>query len=115
MSAVFAEREISVANGTQGFVRVYQPEQDDLCWVCRLHFAWNGAERQQSIYGEDGFQALMLAIQIVPNFIETSDAHKAGTLKVFDRVLSDRDPQDADNRTFLEQFFSVKTFTGSVQ
>lgn len=115
MNTVFVEREISVANGANGFVRVYQPEPDDRCWVCRVHFAWDGAEKQQDIYGEDGFQALMLAIQIVPTFIEISTAYKAGTLKVFDCVLGDRDPNDPDNRTYLEQFFSVKTFTGSVQ
>ena len=106
MSAVIAERVLT-ANGEPLFIRVFQPRVDDTSngtWACDYEISGAGADISAAMYGVDSYQALMLTLQIIPTFIETSDAFKAGAVSWLDRPLT----KDSSDPFSIEQVFDLK-------
>jgi len=91
MSAVVAERELDYfgAEGRQaGVVQLFAPEPDDGCWHCDYRIAWPGYERTFGILGEDCWQALHLAMHVVPSAIFATDDFKSGRIGVWGGKLN---------------------------
>lgn len=107
MSAVIAERQLS-ANGEPLLIRVFQPRLDDSSsgtWACDYEISGADLDLSAAMYGVDSYQALMLTMQIIPSFIETSEAFKAGKIAWLDRPLTD----DSSDPFSIEQVFELKT------
>jgi hypothetical protein len=115
MSGVIAERQVTLAGGGAGFVRMYQPQPDRGAHFCELHLAWPGFEQRQKIYGEDSWQCVMLALGITPLFISLTEDFKAGRLTVFDTPLHGQLPNDPESQSALAAFFDVKPHIRDVQ
>jgi hypothetical protein len=62
----------------RGVVQVFSPEPDDRAWRCAYRIAWPGYERTSRVLGEDAWQALQLAMKIVPSMISSTDDFKNG-------------------------------------
>jgi len=87
MTPLIAERALTIDRPDgrqQGFVRLHAPEQRDASYWCTIHISWPGFEQETSIGGADSYQALILAMKIVPTLIAISDDFKAGHLHEFD-------------------------------
>jgi len=115
MNAVIAERQVTLVDGSSGFVRMDQPQEDRGAHFCELHLAWPGFEQRQKVFGEDSWQSVMLAIGITPLFISLTEDFKSGRLKVFDTPLHSQLPDDPDGRSALAAFFDIKPHNRDVQ
>ena len=83
MSAIIAQRDLQVVgeNGIEhGFVRLHAPEERDGAFWCAVHLKLPCLEQNIPIAGADSYQALVLAMQFVPNLVSFSDAFRAGRL-----------------------------------
>jgi hypothetical protein len=87
MSVVIAERALQVhgqEGSKPGFVRLYAPQparnEPDSEWICEYHLCWPGHEERYGICGVDSYQALLLAMKLVPTLISISADFKAGRL-----------------------------------
>ncbi len=83
MSVVIAERALEYFgdDGVQpGFARVCLPFDEGRNWRCDYHLAWPGYDYKRYACGEDSWQALQLAMQIIPVQISISEAFKSGQL-----------------------------------
>jgi hypothetical protein len=90
MSALVAERGLDYLGGesvSEAFVRIYAPEDEGDSWRCAYHVSWPGFNRQSRSYGHDSWQALQLAMQIVPVEISATEDFKEGRLGVFGTPL----------------------------
>ncbi len=106
MSVMIAERQLS-ANGTPLLIRVFQPRMDDSStgtWACDYQVTGADLNLSAAMYGVDSYQALMLTMQIIPSFIETSEAFKAGKITWLDRQLTN----DNSDPFSIEQVFALK-------
>jgi len=86
MTNAFVERSIeclSDGNWQSGAIKVFQPHKTSQGWTCRYEISWPGESRSNEIHGVDGFQALELAMRMVPTEIATSDAFKKSQLRLF--------------------------------
>lgn len=91
MSAIFVEREIECATAAgmvKGLIQIFRPEPDAQDWRCDYALRWAGFEKKFYALGVDAFQALQLAMSIVPVQIETSDDFKAGRLRFLEKPLT---------------------------
>ena len=98
MSTVIAERAVEIEeNGAliPGSVQVYAPElhpDDDEgpeYWKCQIALNFGAYQRSSYVGGVDAFQALLLALKLVPSEIEISPAFRAGTLRLWGDPLTD--------------------------
>jgi len=78
----FGEEERSKAS-----VRVFEPKRDGNAWRCQYRMSWPGYKRTFGAMGEDRWQALHMAMHIVPSAIFATDDFKAGRIGVFGRKL----------------------------
>ena len=81
---VIAERTLDYfgdAGIEPGFVRLFAPfRHDEGYWRCDYHLSWPGYEYKFYAGGEDAWQALQCAMQIIPVHIAVSDAFKTGRI-----------------------------------
>jgi hypothetical protein len=106
MSTVIAQRQLR-ANGEPLLIRVFQPRLDDSStgtWACDYEVSGADLNLSAAMYGVDSYQALMLTMQIIPSFIETSAAFKAGKITWLDRQLTD----DSSDPFSIGQVFALK-------
>ena len=66
-------------------VRLFQPEDDGGMWICRYEIDWPHQKRSYFAGGYDGFQALILALQMIGVEVHLSAYHEAGSLKWSER------------------------------
>ena len=90
MNIVIAERELML-DGEPLMVRLFAPRLDEEhgngTWACDFQISWRTEQKRTTIYGVDSYQALVLAMRIIPTMIEASDAVKAGRLSWLDHPL----------------------------
>ncbi|WP_020177870.1 hypothetical protein [Methylopila sp. M107] len=83
MSTVIAERVLRIVNddGERDVViRLFRPEEDDGFWRCAYEIGWPEGARVFYGGGQDAFQAIQLAMQMIGAELYTSEHHKAATL-----------------------------------
>ena len=98
MGTVFVEREIECATAeglVKGFIRIFHPEPDQDDWRCRYALKWADFEKKFYTMGVDEFQALQLAMSIVPVEIKSSGDFKAGRLRLLEQPLTNDNLKDA--------------------
>ncbi|MGL5136323.1 MAG: DUF6968 family protein [Beijerinckiaceae bacterium] len=61
-------------------VRLYAPVPSENDWSCRYEIVWPEGLRSWQIYGVDGMQALILALQCIGSEIYASKHHASGAL-----------------------------------
>jgi hypothetical protein len=90
---VIAERVLDYfgdAGMERGFARVLLPYDEGQNWRCDYELSWPGYQRKFGACGEDSWQALQLAMQIIPVKISVTDDFKAGRLGWFgNRMTTD--------------------------
>jgi hypothetical protein len=90
--APFVERRFDL-DGGELIVRFYTPANaPNGGFQCRWSIAWPEREVRRHAYGEDGVQALMLAMRIVHSELVDSDAYKAGRLTLWNQADLDLPP-----------------------
>lgn len=106
MSIVIARREVEVKQMKEfvpGSVEVLSPEfhpEDEnggAFWKCSYRLDFDDEQLDQYTCGEDSFQALQLALGILPTMIESSSKFRSGDLYLWGEPLRDTD-----------RFFSVQ-------
>ncbi|MGE0739925.1 MAG: hypothetical protein AB7O98_01180 [Hyphomonadaceae bacterium] len=83
MTAAIVERAIDYfgeAGVEAGAVRVFAPQPDQNDWRCEYQISWPGYDRSKYAMGVDPWQALQLAMFIVPSTISATDDFKAGRI-----------------------------------
>ncbi len=94
MTAMIVERQLDYFGESgveRGFVRVFEPQPDQDDWRCNYQLTWPGYERTRYAMGIDPWQALQLAMRIIPTMISTSDAFKAGRLGIWGEAFASED------------------------
>tara|TARA_R110001606_G_scaffold97275_1_gene215035 strand:+ start:213 stop:536 length:324 start_codon:yes stop_codon:yes gene_type:complete len=97
MDAVFVEREVECATDSgsvKGFIRVFKPMPDQNDWRCDYALKWADFEKRFYAMGVDAFQALQLAMSIVPAHVGMSADFKAGRLRFLEEPLTDMNLRD---------------------
>jgi hypothetical protein len=69
-------------------VRVFEPKRDGNAWRCKYRISWPGYERTFAAMGEDRWQALHLAMHIVPSTIFATDDFKKGRIGLWGERLN---------------------------
>lgn len=80
---VIATRVLSLDTGNKEIavpVRLHAPEREGRAWTCVFEIGWPEGQTRISAHGEDAFQALIVALQMIAINLYTSDHHKAGRL-----------------------------------
>jgi hypothetical protein len=85
---LIAEREVQLDSAELGSIRLFAPRVVDNVWRCRYEISWPGFSRQADIAGEDSWQALQLAVELIPVEISVSETFKDGRLHVFGEPLT---------------------------
>ena len=69
-----ARRELGVRDSAEIVtVELGRPYEDNGPYGCPLRISFRDCRIEQVIFGEDGFQALILALKIIPTFLEHTD------------------------------------------
>lgn len=68
-------------------VRVFEPKRDGPAWRCHYRLARPGYKRTFGAIGEDRWQALHLALHLVPSAIFATDDYKQGRIGVWGHKL----------------------------
>ncbi|HZG09503.1 MAG TPA: hypothetical protein VEZ70_11050 [Allosphingosinicella sp.] len=90
--APFVERKFAL-DGGELVARFYPPAKAPGGeFQCRWSIAWPGHEVRRYACGEDGVQALMLAMRSVHSELVESDPYKAGRLTLWDQTDLDLPP-----------------------
>jgi hypothetical protein len=90
--APFVERRFELGGG-ELVTRFYAPARaPEGAFQCRWWIAWPEQELRGHACGEDGLQALMLAMRIVHTELVESEAYKAGRLTLWDQADLDLPP-----------------------
>jgi hypothetical protein len=61
-------------------VRIFKPEKEDRCWICRYEIDWQTGTKRSYAAGVDSVQAILLAFQKIGIELYTSVYHEAGDL-----------------------------------
>jgi hypothetical protein len=94
MRQLVAERalEYSGESGIEaGFARVFLPFDEGQNWRCDYEIVWPGYEAKLYARGVDSWQALQLAMQIIPVVISATEAFKAGKLGWIDGKIDSKE------------------------
>lgn len=71
--AIIAERTLEILNHSEKIsIQIMKPQPDEReggDWECTFFIRLNRNIEQQTIYGIDSFQALCLAIKIIPSYL----------------------------------------------
>jgi hypothetical protein len=62
-------------------IRIFAPEPDDRCWICRHEIDWPDRTVKRYAAGEDAVQALYLNLCLIGVEIYASDEHESGKLE----------------------------------
>lgn len=82
-ASVFVERRFEL-DGGELVVRFHAPEKTPTGeFGCRLTMGWPDREVHRTVHGEDGVQALLLAMQLARSELRESEAYRSGTLTLF--------------------------------
>ena len=84
MGEVCVERRIECLVDDEwraGRIAVMQPELDGEDWRCELDLDWPGYKKSYPVMGVDAYQALELALRIVPVEIMASERFRRGQLR----------------------------------
>jgi hypothetical protein len=65
-------------------IKLFAPSEDATGWYCRYSIGWPEANRSMAIYGVDGMQAIILAMQVIGTELYASKHHENGTLVFHD-------------------------------
>lgn len=82
MSAL-VERQLNYfgAQGvSDGVVQLFSPQEDRGAWRCDYRLSWPGFDKTRGAMGEDQWQALHLAMHVVPAEIFATDDFKQGRI-----------------------------------
>jgi hypothetical protein len=104
MSTIFVEREIECMTDSglvKGFIRVFKPMPDQDDWRCDYALKWADYEKKFYAMGVDAFQALQLAMSIVPAHVGMSAAFKAGRLRFIEEPLTRENLRDTFETKWL--------------
>ena len=107
MSVAVAERTLDYFGdkGIEvGFARVFAPFDEGRNWRCDYSISWPGFDRRSYTAGVDGYQALLLALTVIPSYIAASDDFKAGRIGAFGSRIN--------NHQELKQQFSIDRLMG---
>lgn len=63
-------------------VRVFEPKREGNAWRCHYRISWPGFKRTFGAMGEDRWQAMLLAMHIVPAAIFDTDDFRQGRIGV---------------------------------
>jgi hypothetical protein len=83
VTGVVVERSLDYFGGDgaeAGVVRIFAPEPSENDWQCEYQIQWPGYERTRRAFGVDAWQALQLAMYIVPSQIFSTDDFKQGRI-----------------------------------
>lgn len=61
-------------------IRLFIPEEDGPAWKCMYEIGWPEKIRTFNAFGNDAFQAIELAMQLIGAELYASEYHAAGTL-----------------------------------
>lgn len=98
MGTVIADRDVEVRakNGlVPGKIQIFAPEHhpaDDAggeYWGCRIGFDFDAYQRSRIIKGVDSYQALQLALKMVPVELESTPAFRNKNLMLWGNPLID--------------------------
>ena len=84
--SVIVERELDYfgpSGKDTGIAQVFTPLPDDRSWSCAYQLQWPGFTYNSRAFGVDAWQALQLAMYIVPTQIFATDDFKGGRIGVF--------------------------------
>lgn len=65
-------------------IDIHMPQQEEGHWSCRYDIGWPEGLRIFRSAGEDGLQALVLALQMIGAEIYSSTYHAEGRLRAYD-------------------------------
>ena len=97
MESVIAQRDVEVEQNNElvpGNIQVFAPQLHTQespkadYWGCRVAVNFGSYTRSREIFGEDSFQALLLALKMVPTEIEFSPAFRNGKLRLWGNALT---------------------------
>ncbi len=86
MGEVCVERRIECLVDDEwraGRIAVMQPEPDGEDWRCELDLDWPSYKKSFPVMGVDAYQALELALRIMPVQIMTSESFHRGQLRLY--------------------------------
>ncbi len=72
----------------KGAARVFAPKPDKNNWRCEYRLSWPGYDTTQYAVGVDPWQALQLAMYVVPSTIFATDAFKEGRIGLWGERVS---------------------------
>ena len=108
--SVVVERELDFLgeNGrAPAFARILTPMDEGTNWSCAFELDWPGHTHRVAIAGEDAWQALHLAMHVVPSAIFATEDFKAGRIGLWGGTL--------DTYEDICQLFDVKPVEGPKQ
>lgn len=100
MLQLIAKRDVEIKHGEEflpGSIEVFMPElhpadeKGAAFWQCRFKLEFAEEEYSRDICGQDSFQALQLALRMLPTQIESSSTFRAGQLHLWGEPLTDVD------------------------
>jgi hypothetical protein len=110
---LIASRELTLRDGGNDIkipIRIFAPEfESPGAWSCRYEIDWPDENRVMTVWGFDGMQALLHALQIIGAEIYSSSYHESGNL-YFDKLgngygfpvmLPFRDLLQGDDKRYL--------------
>jgi hypothetical protein len=84
VAMLIATRELTLLDGGNDIkipIRIFAPEfESPGAWSCRYEVDWPGENHVMTVWGFDGVQALLHALQIIGAEIYSSNYHEAGQL-----------------------------------
>lgn len=95
------------AGVSQGFVRLYAPQPDQDDWRCEYELEWPGYDLKRRVIGIDPWQAVQLAMNVMPTLISVTDDFKAGRIGIWGEKFS--------SEKQLFETFGVKLVEGPTQ
>ncbi|HCK84179.1 MAG TPA: hypothetical protein DHW63_06590 [Hyphomonadaceae bacterium] len=91
MTPIIVDRELKYFGDSsieRGLVQVHAPEPDQIDWRCAYRIEWPGHEFRSRAIGIDAWQALQLAMYIVPSQIFSTADFKQGRIGLWDKPIT---------------------------
>ncbi len=68
------------------WVRLFAPRREGDAWRCAYRMTWPGHERTYAAIGEDQWQAVQLAMRVVPSALFATEDFKLGRIGVWGKT-----------------------------
>ena len=88
-------------------VRILAPFKDGNAWRCQYRMKWPGHDKTYGAMGEDEWQALHLAMHVVPSAIYATEDFKQGRIGIWGKTACSYED--------LAALFDVKPVEGPLQ